>query len=125
MGTIMTGSRSAAPPYNAALERLTPLERVLWTKTIARQYEDKSSKYWKNVDKYGTTGSALVSVTLLWILFAFPSIPLIIIAQVANIPYLEAVSIVGALLLCGIASLRGLAASREGKRFRSSNTNDD
>jgi hypothetical protein len=103
---------------NPAISRLTSVERLLWAGAIERQFDRKTSKYWKNLDRYGNVGSTFLSASVLWLLPGFFSIPLIILAQAGNIPYLEEWSVLSGLLLVGISWLRALAAWKEGKRFR-------
>ena len=103
---------------NPAISRLTPVERLLWAGAIKRQFARKTSKYWKNLDRYGDVGSTFLSAAVLWLLPGYLCVPLIILGQAGNIPYLEEWSIISALCLVGISSLRSLAAWNEGKRFR-------
>jgi hypothetical protein len=114
----MMDGRPDNAPSDSAIERLTLLEQALWSKPIKRQYESKDSRYWKNVGKYGNVGSTFISAAILWLIPAYPLVLVVILGLALNIPFLVVISVIGAVLLCLISTLRNLSAFREGKLFR-------
>jgi hypothetical protein len=99
---------------------LTGVERLLWGRTIERQYANRDSRYWHNVEKYGDIGSTYNSVGFLWLIAANAFVILFILTGILGTRLEFTLALVVGILLAIIASTRFLRAYKEGRSFRQS-----
>lgn len=100
------------------ISHLTGFERRLWGSTLERQYADRQSRYWANVERYGDTGSTYLSVGWLWLLLGNVFLVPVIVTWIFGGGLSGVILLVICLLIGTVAFVRFLTAATAGKRFR-------
>lgn len=101
-----------------ALERVTGIERKLWSAAIERQYRSPRSSYRRNLPWYGEVGATYLSVANLWLLLSFPFILSVFVSQIVENGPLLVVALVGTIVCLGESAVRLYKAIRVGRSWR-------
>jgi hypothetical protein len=107
-------------PY-PALDRVTGVERKLWSAALERQYRSRGSWYRRNLLWYGDVGATYLSVANLWLLPCFPLVVFVFVSQIVGNGPLFLVALVGTLSLLSVSAFRTFQARRVGRSWRQVN----